>query len=223
MSRVVAFLIVWSSLASAQQAAEEERQEVLLIGSSSVNGAWGRQIEFQLERLGINVVRRARSASGFARPDFVDWEQEIDSLGALDRYATIVMIAGGNDTQDLRLRPAEAPSRREQWVEWEDEERWRTVYRSRVRSFVGALCGRGARSVVMLLPLDGGRPGWSRRIIRVREEQAAGAEHACGHSLDVAEYPTEVFESADGVHLNREGARRAWARLASPLRALLHI
>lgn len=203
--------------------AQNAPREALLLGSSSVNGAVGRTLESELRAWNVRLVRRARSSSGFARPDFHDWEAEVRELGSLDRYAAILLYTGGNDTQHLRLRRDERPSRAQQWIAWSEEERWRSVYRSRVRNFVDTLCARGARRVIVLLPVDGGRPGWSRRIVRVREEMQAGASHACGSAIDASTYPNETFESLDGVHLSWEGARRMWGRVRDPLRRILGV
>ncbi len=195
-------------------------QEALLVGSSSVNGALGRTLEHRLGIEGIRLARRARSASGFARPEFFDWEAEVDQLGALSRYAAVIVYAGGNDGQALSLRPSERTRRRDRWVEWSDEERWVRIYSDRVRGVVDAMCDRGAPRVVILLVADGGRAGWSRRMVRVRDAQRAGVEGSrCGVVLDPND--GHAFDSVDGVHLSRQGARRMWELIAVRLRALL--
>src|SRR5258706_3587530 len=97
-------ILSFSAMASAQN---DPPRDLLLMGSSSVNGALGRQIEYELENLGLNVIRRGRGSSGFARPDFLDMQAQIDELGPLQRYRAILLIAGGNDTQSRLLRPEE--------------------------------------------------------------------------------------------------------------------
>src|SRR5690606_32465698 len=83
-----------ASIETPRAAAQPEASRALLIGSSSVNGAVGRTLERELGERGVTLVRRARSSSGFARPDFFDWEEEIGRLGPFDRYAVVIIYAG---------------------------------------------------------------------------------------------------------------------------------
>lgn len=199
--------------------ARGQEREALLLGSSSVNGTVGRTLERELGAWGVHVRRRARSSSGFARPDFYDWHAQVDGLGALGRYSLIVIYAGGNDTQSLWLRPDERPTRRQQWLLWSDEDRWREIYAARVRGFVDALCAAGAPRVAVLLPANGGRYHWERRILRVRDSQSAGARASrCGTVIDAG---PETLDAVDGVHLSWNGASRMWALVAEPFRELL--
>lgn len=190
------------------------QRQVLLVGSSSVNGAAGRTLETEIEGWGISLVRRGRGATGFARPDFFDWQAEVPRMAPLDRYELVVVLAGGNDTQSLRDRGGE-------WIQWRDEDAWTREYSARVRDFIDALCAGGAPRVVMLLPLDGGRPVWTDRIGRVRRAQAAGArESRCGVAIDAG---ADEFEAVDGVHLSWRGARRMWDRIEDAMRLLLGV
>jgi len=202
--------------------------DVLVIGSSSVNGALGRLIESELSRAGMRPERRARSSSGFARPDFYDWEAEIPSLGDLRALRGLVVYAGGNDAQAIRLRESELPAevrsdrrarRSAEWIVWREEARWRPVYQARVRSFVDALCAAGARRVVVLLPAAGENEHWTERMERVHELQAAGArESRCGRAIDPRP-GVRIREGAtlDGIHLSRTGARAVWDRVGASI------
>ncbi len=198
--------------AVAQPAAQTPRREVLMLGSSSVNGAAGRTIDDQLESWGFDLTRRARGASGFARPDFYDWQAQISDLPPLERYALVLVLVGGNDVQSLRAADGG-------WIRWQDEVAWTEEYERRVRVFIDALCAGGAPRVVMLLPVDGGRPHWSTRIVRVRRSQARGARASrCGVAIDAG---ADEFDALDGVHLSWRGARRMWSRIEDAMRLLL--
>jgi len=188
--------------------------EVLMIGSSSVAGPLGRTIESELEGWGVSVRRRGRGASGFARPDFYDWEAQIPRLAPLDQYAAVVLLTGGNDVQSLRADDGG-------WVRWHDEEAWTQVYVERVRRFVDALCDEGTRRVIVVLPANGGRPLWSERIVRVRAGLAAGAEASrCGVVMDGGD---DELPSHDGVHLTRRGAVTLWSRIAPAMSEVLQV
>jgi hypothetical protein len=207
--------------AQATPAAGGAAAGALLVGSSSVNGAVGRTLERELGALGIRLERHARSSSGFARPDFFDWRAEVARLGPLERHRAVLVYTGGNDGQALSVLPEERESPRERWVAWDQEARWRSLYAERVRGVVDALCARGAPRVVVLPPVDGGRRGWSRRMVRVREAMAEGVRGSrCGTWLDAGGEGV-VFDSLDGVHLSWAGAGRMWARIGATLAGLL--
>jgi len=198
----------------AAPSAAAAQPEVLMIGSSSVAGPLGRTIEAELEGWGMSVRRRGRGASGFARPDFYDWEAHIGDLAPLDRYAAVLVLTGGNDVQSLRADDGG-------WVRWQDEAEWSRVYVDRVRRFVDTMCDEGARRVVVLLPANGGRPRWSERIVRVRAGLAAGAEASrCGVAMDGGD---DELPSHDGVHLTRRGAVTLWSRIAAAMSEVLQV
>lgn len=190
--------------------------DVLLVGSSSVNGAFGRLIESELNTSGMHVERRGHSSTGLARPDFFDWEAEVAHMGDLRSMRGVVVVLGGNDTQAIRLRPEEVNGSRghDSWIIWRDEQRWTQIYTARVRAFVDALCTAGAPHVAVLLPADGERDGWSDRIHRVQEAQAAGTRASrCGVVIDPRGGRVRTGATVDGVHLSRTGARDVWDRI----------
>jgi catechol 2,3-dioxygenase-like lactoylglutathione lyase family enzyme len=219
--------------AEAQRRARTPRQpaDVLIVGSSSVNGALGRLIESELARAGMRPERRARSSSGFARPDFFDWEAEVPNLGDLRALRGLVVYAGGNDAQAIRLREHELPPRPEgegrarrggrrpdEWIVWREEARWRPVYQGRVRAFVDALCNAGARRVLVLLPAEGENEGWSGRMERIQELQDAGTRATrCGRVVDPRGVRAREGSTLDGIHLSRTGARAVWDRVGETI------
>jgi glyoxylase I family protein len=194
--------------------------DVVLIGSSSVNGALGRLIETELEGSGLRVARHGRSSTGLARPDFFDWEAEVRELGDLASMRGVVVYMGGNDTQAIRLRRAEEDTigAGEEWIAWRDEARWNEIYSSRVHALVEALCSAGAARVMWVLPTDGDREGWAERIHRVQDAQAAGTRGTtCGVVVDPRGLRITERSTSDGVHLTRTGAREVWQIIGPPL------
>lgn len=200
--------------AFAQQAA----MSVMIVGSSSVNGAFGRLIESELSKHGANVARHGKSSSGLARPDFLDWQSEIARLGNIQGKVIVVMM-GGNDTQSLTKRMPEAARRRpreEVEVQWNDEAAWTNAYAGRMREFVDGLCRGGARRVVVVLPNNGDRARWAQKIARVQAAQAQGVRgSACGVMVDTRLGGTR--ETMDGVHLTRDGARDVYRHIETNL------
>lgn len=198
--------------------------DVLVLGSSSVFGPLGVAIEESLEGEGLRVRRQGQRSTGFARPDFFDWQQEISTLTNLESLRGVVVVMGGNDTHALRLTRDESPDRGPaSWVQWRDEARWRAIYSARVHTFVDTLCTAGSRRVVVIIPSDGERPGWADRIRRVQEAQIEGVRGTrCGVVLDPrTDRPVRPGDTLDGVHLSTRGAREALSRIGSALIAAM--
>jgi hypothetical protein len=200
--------------------------DVLVLGSSSVFGPLGVAIEETLEGQGLRVRRQGQRSTGFARPDFFDWQREISTLTSLESLRGVVVIMGGNDTYALRLTREESTDRgRASWVQWRDEAQWRAIYSARVRTFVDTLCAAGARRVAVMIPSDGDRPGWADRIHRVQEAQIEGVRGTrCGIVLDPrTDRPVRPGDTLDGVHLSTRGAREALGRIGSALIAAMSL
>jgi hypothetical protein len=225
LSAALLALLAGTVPVSAQQGSRRraEPADVIVLGSSSVNGALGRMIEERIETTGLRVRRMGRSSTGFARPDFFDWQEEIPRLGDLASMRGIVVYMGGNDTQAIRLRRAESSDRgRESWIAWQDEARWNEIYTTRVRSFVEGLCTAGARRVLVLLPADGDREGWSTRIARVQAAQVEGVRGtSCGVVIDPRGRDVRRGDTTDGVHLSTRGARELLMRIGPPIVAAI--
>ena len=215
-------------IASAAGSAQRRRvprvpPDVLIIGSSSINGALGRLIESEVARAGMHPQRVGHSSSGLARPDFFDWDAEIPNLGDLHTLRGIVIYMGGNDAQAVRLReselpppPADAPRRRRrdragEWIIWRNEAEWSARYQARVTAFVSALCTGGVPKVIFLLPAQGENEHWTERMTRVRNLQAAGTRATrCGVAIDPSAVRARVGSTVDGVHLSGSGAHAVW-------------
>lgn len=207
------------AIGRAQTAAPARAGSILLIGSSSVNGPLGRMLENKLEDEGYTVDRHGKSATGFARPDFFDWNRELGKLGNLRTRHAVLMYFGGNDTQGLWLRPEERATPRNQWVQWKDEAKWKELYTSRMRTFVNEICRAGARRVVVIPPSDGERAGWATKIRRIQAVQLASAEGTeCGKSVP-SHGPLRTGRDGaatrDGVHLDWDASLGFW-NLISP-------
>lgn len=203
--------------------------DVLIIGSSSINGALGRLIESEVATAGMHPQRIGHSSSGFSRPDFFDWDAEVPRLGDLHALRGIVIYIGGNDAQAVRLRDSELPptptgaprARRDrtgEWIVWRDEAAWSARYQARVTSFVSALCTGGVPRVVFLLPAQGENEHWTERMTRVRNLQEAGTRATrCGVAIDPSAVRARPGSTVDGVHLSRTGAHAVWDRVGTQI------
>ena len=102
---------------------------VLLAGDSMIAGGLGIYLERDLRKEhGYPVLRRGKTSSGLARPDFFDWMDEAQRLvDDFEPEATVVMF-GGNDVQGLYMGHGE-------WIRFPDELPWREEYARRVAAF----------------------------------------------------------------------------------------
>ncbi len=217
LSAVLLALVAGGSVASAQRRPPPASpDDVLLVGSSSVDGAFGRLIESELEHTGMHVGRVGHPATGLARPDYFDWNAEIERLGDLHALRGVLVLLGGNDTQPLRLTDDEARAEGHHAIRWADEQRWRALYAARVTRFVDGLCTAGATRVLVVLPTDGAIESWSDRVHRVQEAQIDGTRASrCGAIVDPRAVSTRDERSTvDGVHLSRRGSRAVWELIA---------
>jgi glyoxylase I family protein len=193
--------------------------DVLVIGSSSVFGPLGVEIDRTLSDAGLRVQRISHQSTGLARPDFFDWSERVAQLTGLGSMRGVVLALGGNDAMALRLRREESRDRGSaSWVAWNDEARWKELYAQRVVAVVEGLCARGARKVVVLPPADGERSGWAERIHRVQDVQlSATTRTSCGHAIDTRGRDVRSGDTLDGVHLGQRASRELLTRIGPRL------
>jgi hypothetical protein len=228
LRRVVALLCFASvlGLRSAGAASETDgavpvvpQRRAVVVGSSSVRGAFGRLIAADLERHGYRVTRKGLVSAGLARPDFVDMREVVKAMPIDGTTAAVFVYLGVNDGQALWLKPGDRlrPGRR--WLPWSDR-RWSSVYRRRAQRLYEAICRRGARRAIVLLPVEVVNPRLERKLKRIRALQREAAQHtACATAVATAGNRRQFFVSGqptrlrDGFHMTELGARLAWDRV----------
>jgi hypothetical protein len=192
---------------------------VLILGDSMVVTELGRDLGRTLEReLAASVVRRGRSSTGLARPDFYDWFTEGARLAERVQPDVVVIIVGGNDGQDLV--DEEGRGR----IRWRSEG-WPAAYADRVHRFLDGMSAPGRRFVWVELPAMAHRrlEGKLRLIRSVQREALAGRPDVVlqldtapcfygeGGRL-LADIPRgdkrgRPIRQEDGIHLSLFGAR----------------
>lgn len=213
------------------------RGEVLLLGSSSVFGAFGHRVERELEERGYDVTVHGRSSSGFARPDFFDWQAKIGAIPVSRQTRAAIVYLGGNDAQGFRLRNQAERRKykgRDLWLRWKHRS-WARAYADRVRAFGRKLCSRGVRRVVFVTPADV-RDTWLRaRLKRIRTAIRTGAKGVrCAKVISAAGDAAALagdrrrpkrkrLRGHDGAHMTRLGADRVWKRIGKRLVAAIKV
>jgi len=182
---LVALLLTLALAIPAADAARKKRRKrrrprppgnALVLGSSSMNGAFGSEIVLGLKRLGYKVHKRGQSSTGLARPDYFDWLAEIKKLPIDRKTAGAVIYLGTNDAQAIHLRPAERKRLKikGRWLRWKDR-RWVRVYAKRVSAFARALCKLGVHRVAIISPVNVVKQALRKRLRQVRTGLARGA------------------------------------------------
>lgn len=202
--------------------------DVLLLGSSSIVGPLGVRIERSLKGEGLTVGKFQRSSSGICRPDFFDWrEVAVERVTPKPRPKVVVLYLGGNDSQDLKLRPEEQRQmqRKRAWVRFKDErDQWREHYENRMVEVIDGMCDRGVKKVIVLSTVAVAAAKHVRQQEVIRELQQKAAERSkCGvfHSTippkdRIPPDQLKLYRAKDGFHVTRDGADRVWDWLEEP-------
>ncbi len=205
-----------------EDAGPAEPKRVLIVGSSLAATGFGAVLEDMLDaHPDIECHRKAKSASGLARPDFFDWFDQSKRQVEFRKPDLVIVFMGANDGQDI---PAWQGKSR---VGWGDED-WPAAYRTRVDTFLTNLtmpiegAADGADVLWLALPRMPS-PSLEKKLTLIRSvhEQAVAALGQNGSYLDTTQYLvdesgqlmtyTEVrgkqreIRSEDGVHFTMSG------------------
>ena len=177
----------------------------------------------------VQVIKRAESATGLARPDYFDWMAEARALAASVRPDVILCNLGPNDAQGLRVG--------EGWHIW-GTDAWREAYQDRVRAVLAAFEGKPFYWI--------GPPAMRRKNTRLRQALLSifianvAREDAPATFIDLHDMTSDAqgrylakltdasgkkikARSGDGIHFKLDGARiiahRVLQQVATDLKA----
>lgn len=225
-----ALVLVFSpAVASGQSVSGPDSSvDVLLVGSSSIGGPLGVRIQQSLKREGISSGKFLKSSSGICRPDFFDWRKEAAArVTPKPRPKVVALYLGGNDSQDLKLLPAEQKKleRKRAWVRFRDErDEWSSHYEDRMVDVINNLCDLGVRKVIVLstVAISASKHVAQQEVIRSLQQKAA-ERSKCGTFLSTIPPTDKIppaqlarYRAADGFHVTAEGAVRVWNWLEEP-------
>ncbi|MCA9683390.1 MAG: DUF459 domain-containing protein [Myxococcales bacterium] len=203
-------------------AADIEPKRVLILGDSLAATGFGVLLEDKLDaHPNITCYRKAKSASGLARPDFYDWFDQGPRQVEFRKPDMVIVVMGGNDGQDL---PPWKGSKR---VQWQTEE-WPGAYRARVDDFLGKVTtpvegADGAQVLWLGLPMMGMRSLEKKlELIRQIQQDAVAALGDGASYLDTTQFLVndqgELLQQAvvkgksrdlraeDGIHFTMSGS-----------------
>ena len=193
-------------------------RKVLVLGDSLAATAFGALLERSLdEHPMVECVRRAKSATGLARPDFFDWVAEGKQQAATSSPDLIIVILGGNDGQDL----IEKDDKRGR-VQWQSEA-WDDAYALRVQKFVDVMAAEGRRVMWLGLPRTDTK-NFEGKLVKIRAvQQDALAKRPEAVYVDTTPLVTDndgnllrkvdfggrsgPLRESDGIHFTMHGSR----------------
>ena len=197
--------------------ADNGPSRVLILGDSLAATGFGALLERRLDgHPEIQCFRKAKSASGLARPDFYDWMSEARTQVKERDPHLVVVIMGGNDGQDLI---AKGKGKRVQW----SSDGWDQAYRDRVAAFVTELRGDGRKVLWLGLPKMG-VASFEKKLELIREVQKTaladfgdvvyldtipyfvdGDGNLQSHA-DVGKRKNQALRADDGIHFTMAGS-----------------
>jgi uncharacterized protein len=148
-------------------AGPREPRKVLILGDSLAATGFGVLLENKLDaHPDVVCYRKAKSASGLARPDFYDWFDQGTRQVEFRKPDLVIVVMGGNDGQDIP--PWKGSSR----VRWDTGE-WPSAYRGRVDDFLGRVTTpiegeAGAKVLWLGLPMMGMR-SLEKKLVLIRK------------------------------------------------------
>jgi len=141
-------------------------RKVLILGDSLAATGFGVLLEKKLDaHPDIECSRKAKSATGLARPDFYDWEAEARKQVEARKPDLVVVILGGNDGQDLT--PKSGKGKRVTWK----SDAWNDAYKNRVSDFLKEI-GAAERKVLWLGLPKSELNGFEQKLNVIRQVQS---------------------------------------------------
>jgi hypothetical protein len=149
----------------------EEPYKVLILGDSLAATGFGAMLERKLDaHPHVVCYRKGKSASGLARPDFFDWNEEGKNQVEFRQPDLLIVIMGGNDGQDITRRKNGDGKR----VGWKHDD-WAAEYRARVDAFLAGVAAPGRKVLWLGLPHMGLR-SLEQKLTLIRDVQQNAVE-----------------------------------------------
>lgn len=193
-----------------------EDKTILILGSSLAATGFGALLEDKLHAHSkITCHRKAKSATGLARPDFFDWTSTAEKQLEEHNPDLVVVIMGANDGQDLIPRKGKGR------VRWKTDE-WEPAYRERVDAFVSLLAGTDRQVLWLGIPRTN-TTNLEAKLKIIRSVHKAAAEgHERGAYVDLSKFveneagnlikearvkgKNRKIRGDDGVHFTMSGS-----------------
>jgi uncharacterized protein len=191
----------------------ENRLRVAVVGDSLADGV-GYYAERVFKPFFVDVLRQGRISTGLARPDYFNWQANMQLIVERYRPDLTIVILGENDNQSLQAPPGgmETPIGSFEWP---------PAYRARVERFARIATSDGGHVIWIGLPVERDESRWEfiRRqndIYRLVAEDLPNVEYVDSWDMfDKADggytayyrdgNEVELVRESDGVHFTATG------------------
>jgi hypothetical protein len=89
---------------------------VLVVGDFMAGGLAEGLTDVYAANAEVRVVERAKGSSGFARPDFHNWPEEVKTLIETEKPALVAVMIGSNDRQEMNIGELREPPMTDVWL-----------------------------------------------------------------------------------------------------------
>lgn len=170
---------------SASHVSQAQRRNILLIGDSIMAGI-GPSIKKEIiDRIDGSVSLHAQVATGLARPDVFDWQQELEILLSGEKFDTVIMMLGTNDNQDFFEQGNILSYGTPDWVK---------AYNTRLANLMHTACTQSKQAIWMSLPPMRSE-SFNRKVIRINNwAKRQSKKYPCMTYLDI----DRVIGDSDG-------------------------
>src|SRR3990172_5021774 len=107
-----------------------DRYRIVVLGDSLGDGLWSGLYRAFEEETNLEIVKHSKVSTGFVRPDYYDWNAQLDDILKNETYQVAVVMFGANDAQAIRIG--------KEWLK-PGTDAWRAVYGERVEAFIKKL------------------------------------------------------------------------------------
>lgn len=205
-------------------ASPRETYRLVVVGDSLGDGIWIGLKRILRNDSQFSILKRSRVSTGFARPDFYDWNEALPRVLSESRPDMVVVIMGTNDQQPMRVGDSRARVLSDEW---------RAIYVERANKFAAVLAERGVPTYWVGLPIMRA-PDFARGVERLNGIFRDIASRY-GHTYidtwqdfadDKGKYSTygpdldgrtRKLRAGDGVHFTMRG----YERFAKPVADLI--
>lgn len=188
---------------------------VLVVGDFMAGGLAEGLTEIYAENADVRVVERNNGSSGFVRPDFYDWPEEIKTLIDTEKPTVVAVMIGSNDRQEMSIGDVREEPMTDAWLK---------EYAARAAAFGSIVRQKGVPFVWVGMPSFKSKKMTSDMLI-LNDIYRTAAEASGGEFIDIWEgFVDETgayvqtgpdvngqpvrLRSSDGINLTRPGKRK---------------
>jgi hypothetical protein len=201
---------------------------VLVVGDFMAGGLAEGLTDVYAGNAEVRVVERAKGSSGFARPDFHNWPEEVKTLIETEKPALVAVMIGSNDRQEMNIGELREPPMTDPWLK---------EYTARATALGTSIRQAGVPFVWVGMPSFKSKKMTSDMLV-LNDVYRTAAQASGGEFIDIWEgFVDEAgayvqtgpdingqpvrLRSSDGINMTRPGKRKLAFYAEKPLAKIL--